>query len=129
LPERRRKLELVAESIADTGKLTHVWIELDTVPMPHRKLPLGESAGRAALRRIPGPDFVRIEEVQLALELPAGKVAQVANEIPVDVVGVVLVLDERPVGKTSRMPACQSWSTRISRLSTSRLRQATSQFG
>jgi hypothetical protein len=80
----------VAESVADAGKLTDVRVELDAVLVPHRKLPLGEPAGGAALRRIPGPagpDLVGVAEIQLAFELSAGELMQITNKIPVDVVG------------------------------------------
>jgi hypothetical protein len=89
----------MTKPIADTRELSEVWIELDAVLVPHRELLLRKTTVRAALRRIPGPDLVRVEEVQLPLQLSAGELTQVADEVPVDIVGVFFVFGERAVGE------------------------------
>jgi hypothetical protein len=47
---------------------------------------------------------VRIEKVQFALQVPARESPQVADEVPVDVVRMILVLDERAVGEDLANP-------------------------
>src|SRR5262245_28898647 len=65
--------------------------------MPHGQLLLRVSPERASLFGIPGPNLVVIQEVETALEVATGQLAQLAHEVAVDIVRVVLVLDERSV--------------------------------
>jgi hypothetical protein len=74
-------------------------IELDAVLVPHRKLLLRGAAVRTTRGGIPRPDLVRVEEVQLSRELSAGELVEIADEVPVDVLRMILVLDEGAVRK------------------------------
>lgn len=49
-------------------------------------VPIGPSLGR-----VPGPDLARVQGVQPALDRPGGKIEQITDEVPVD---VVRTLDE-----------------------------------
>jgi hypothetical protein len=51
---------------------------------------------RPPLRWVPRPHFVRIYQVQIPLQVPAGKFENVDEKIAVNVVRVILVLHERP---------------------------------
>ena len=80
--------------IADPAELPVVRVELYAVLVPHGKLPFFVAPVSPSRCRIPRPDLLRIEPIEFALNPPAGEVRQIALEVPVDVVRVVLVLDE-----------------------------------
>src|ERR1017187_2817946 len=67
--------------------------------MPHGKLALGIAAVGSARGRVPGPHLVRVEAVELMRQIPGCELHQVANEVSVDVVGMVFVLHDRAVSK------------------------------
>ena len=67
--------------------------------MPHRELLLRVTSVWLARRRIPRPNLVWVEPVELAGKVAACEVPQVAHEVPVDVVRMILVLYERAVGE------------------------------
>lgn len=101
-PKGRRELQFIPEGIADAReKPREVWIELHVVLAPHRKLRLRRVRIRAAAPGIPRPDMMRINRVQVPLELLARELAQIAREISVDIVRVVLLFDERTVDKNT----------------------------
>lgn len=56
----------------------------------------------AAGIRVPRPHFVRIEQVQVSLQFAAAQPLQVALEVPVYVVRMVLVLGERTIDEHLR---------------------------
>jgi len=85
--------------ITDARELPEVRIELDAVLVPHRKLLVRKAAVWTALCRGPRPDLVRVEEIQLALQFSTGEFTQVADKIPVDIVGMFFVLDEGPISE------------------------------
>ena len=77
-------------------------VELDSIAVPHRKLPLLVAAVAPPTPGIPGPDLVRVQKIQLPLEFAARELPQVAFEIAVDVVRMILVLCERAVDENLR---------------------------
>jgi hypothetical protein len=47
--------------------------------------------------RVPGPDLARVQGVQPPLNRPGGKIEQITDEVPVDVVRMGSRLDERAI--------------------------------
>ena len=83
--------------ISNSTELTVVRIEFDAIRVPHGKLSLCIATIRPPFSRIPRPAIVRIEQIQLALQLAACQSLQFALEIAVDVVWMLFILDKRPV--------------------------------
>jgi hypothetical protein len=65
--------------------------------MPHWKLLLGVSPLGAARGRIPSPTALRVEPVELALQLAGGYRPDVTRKIAIDVIGMHFCFDERAV--------------------------------
>lgn len=72
-------------------------VELDPIGVPHGQLLLRVAAVRPSRRRVPRPHLVLVEEVEVALQIAGREVAQLADEVAVDVVRMHFVFDERPV--------------------------------
>src|SRR5687768_7015999 len=74
-----------------------MWIELHPIAVSHRQLALRRASGGSSAGRIPGPDFVRIELVELSLQAPCNNVALVTLEVAINVVRMIFLFDERAV--------------------------------
>jgi hypothetical protein len=77
---------------------TDVRVEFHPVPVP-RKLLLRISPMGLPRPRVPRPNLMRIEQVQLACEFATRQRLHRADEIAVNVIRMVLLLDEGAVGK------------------------------
>ena len=86
----------IANAAQESGD---VRVEFHPVPVPHGKLLLRVSPMSLPGSRVPSPNLMRIEQVQLACEFPTRQRLQRANEIAVNVIRMVLLLDEGAVGK------------------------------
>jgi hypothetical protein len=69
-----------------------MWIQLHAIPVPHGKLELGIPTVRPPRCRRPGPNLVRVHQIQLSFESARRKQLKFADEIAIDVIGVVFVL-------------------------------------
>src|ERR1700676_5184685 len=65
--------------------------------MPHWQLPLRKAAVWPAGLRVPGPHLERIKQVQFPRQVSGCQLLQAADEVTVDVVGMILVLGEGTV--------------------------------
>src|SRR4051812_5458579 len=74
-------------------------VEFDPIGVPHRQLPLRVSMVGSPRCRVPRPDLMRVQKIEFPSQLPTGKPKKVANEIGINVVGVVLVLGKGPVSE------------------------------
>jgi hypothetical protein len=97
LAKGSREFKFVSKTVPDARRLANMRVEFDPVNMPHRKLELGVAPIRTTRIGIPRPDSVWIKFIQVVFETSACKMVQLANEVPVDVIGVVFVLDKRAV--------------------------------
>ena len=67
--------------------------------MPHGKLLLGIPAKGLSGPRIPGPNFIGIEQIQFSSEFPARQIGQAADEVSVDVIGMIFLFHKGTVGE------------------------------
>lgn len=100
--ERCGELKFVAVLVPQSGRLPDVRVELDPVLVPHGQLPLPVATVRAAGAGVPGPDLVRVEQVQLPFEPATVEGGRVADAVAVNIVRVVLVFGERSVDEDLR---------------------------
>ena len=76
-----------------------VRVKLHAVGVPHGQLKLLRAAVGSSGCVMPGPAFLRVDEVEVVLQLSRRKAVRVALEVTIDVVGMVLVFDEGSVNE------------------------------
>lgn len=74
-------------------------IEFHSVTVPHRKLLLGIPAVRLPRRRIPCPELIGVEQVELPCQIAGLQHAEGSNEVSIDIVGMILIFRERTVSE------------------------------
>lgn len=91
---KRKRMPLL---VSDASKLVIVRVELNPVGMPHRELLLGVAPIGTALFRVPGPALLRVDLVELSLEIAGRDPPGVALKIAVNIVRMGLRFGKRPV--------------------------------
>ncbi len=91
------ELQLIAELVGDSRYLVIVRIQFNLIIPPYRQLCLAGIWIPYSLLGIPSPTLVRIERIELLLQLLGSEKMHVTGEVPINVVGVVLTFHKGPI--------------------------------